>query len=52
MRREQSVLVVPGSQFAMGKYLRIGYGGEPETLRKGLERVGRTLQAVSGHVAS
>jgi aspartate/methionine/tyrosine aminotransferase len=47
MRREQSVLVVPGSQFAMGKYLRIGYGSEPDELRKGLERVGRTLRAVA-----
>jgi aspartate/methionine/tyrosine aminotransferase len=48
MREEQSVLVVPGAQFGMGRYLRIGYGGDVEVLRKGLDRVGRTLAAVQG----
>ncbi|HUH11461.1 MAG TPA: aminotransferase class I/II-fold pyridoxal phosphate-dependent enzyme [Longimicrobiales bacterium] len=43
---ETSVLVVPGSQFGMGRYLRIGYGiGEAE-LEEGLGRVGEVLATV------
>jgi aspartate/methionine/tyrosine aminotransferase len=39
LRREHSVLIVPGAQFAMGKYFRIGYGSDPEYTAKGLARV-------------
>jgi aspartate/methionine/tyrosine aminotransferase len=44
LRREQSVLLVPGEQFGMGKYLRIGYGGDVEYAMKGMERVDATLR--------
>jgi len=44
IRVEQSALVVPGEQFGMGKYLRIGFGSDPEHLVKGLERISETLR--------
>lgn len=44
LRVEQDVLVVPGSHFGMGPYVRIGFGIEPEPLRSGLERVTRLVQ--------
>jgi DNA-binding transcriptional MocR family regulator len=47
IRMEQSVLVVPGEQFGMGNELRIGFGSDPDHLRKGLERVGETLRGLS-----
>ena len=52
--REKSTLVVPGDQFGMDHYLRIGYGCERERLLSGLERVGdmlSTLPKVSSEVA-
>ena len=39
LRREKSVLIVPGDHFGMDGYLRIGFGEEPRYLRAGLERV-------------
>jgi aspartate/methionine/tyrosine aminotransferase len=39
LRTEKSVLVVPGSQFEMEGYLRIGFGYNAEQLRQALERV-------------
>jgi aspartate/methionine/tyrosine aminotransferase len=47
IRLEQSVLVVPGEQFGMGNYVRIGFGGDPDHLLKGLERVAETLDRLS-----
>jgi len=44
IRVEQSVLVVPGEQFRMGKYLRIGYGYDPEALAKGLARIEEVIR--------
>ena len=44
IRVEQSALVVPGEQFGLGKYLRIGFGSDPEHLVKGLERISETLR--------
>ncbi len=46
LRTEQSVLVVPGEVFSMGKYIRIGYGYDPKRTLKGLERVSETLASV------
>jgi aspartate/methionine/tyrosine aminotransferase len=43
LRREQSVLIVPGDQFGMGKYFRVGYGGHPDYTLKGLARVSEAL---------
>jgi aspartate/methionine/tyrosine aminotransferase len=39
LRREKSVLVVPGDHFGMDGHLRLGFGDEPEYLRAGLGRV-------------
>jgi aspartate/methionine/tyrosine aminotransferase len=47
IRLEQSVLVVPGEQFGMGKYLRIGFGSDMDYTLKGLERVGETLRQIT-----
>jgi len=43
LRTEQSVLVVPGQVFSMGKFIRIGYGYDPKRLKRGLDRVGTVL---------
>jgi aspartate/methionine/tyrosine aminotransferase len=39
LRRDKSVLIVPGDHFGMDGYLRIGFGDEPEYLRVGLDRL-------------
>jgi hypothetical protein len=44
--REKSTLVVPGDQFGMDHYLRIGYGCERERLLSGLGRVGEVLSTL------
>lgn len=45
LRVEEGVLIVPGDQFGMDGYLRIGYGGPEKDLMEGLER----LRHVLGH---
>jgi aspartate/methionine/tyrosine aminotransferase len=47
IREEHSVLIVPGDQFGMGKYFRIGYGSDPDYTMKGLARVGEALRRFS-----
>jgi aspartate/methionine/tyrosine aminotransferase len=44
--QEKSTLVVPGDQFGMDHYLRIGYGCERERLISGLGRVGDVLSTL------
>jgi aspartate/methionine/tyrosine aminotransferase len=44
IRQDHSVLIVPGAQFGMGRYFRIGYGSDPEYTMKGLARVSETLR--------
>jgi len=39
LRQEKSVLIVPGEQFLMGKYLRIGFGSNANHLREGLDLI-------------
>jgi aspartate/methionine/tyrosine aminotransferase len=39
LRRERSVLIVPGDHFGLDHYLRIGYGSKIEYLQAGLERI-------------
>jgi hypothetical protein len=39
LRRERSVLITPGAHFGIGRYVRIGYGYDAETLRGGLARI-------------
>ncbi len=46
LRDEQSLLVVPGDQFGMDGYLRIGLGNEPEDLKAGLARMDRVLESL------
>ena len=40
LRLEKSVLIVPGDQFNMDGYLRLGFGDQPEQLRAALQRLG------------
>jgi len=46
LRREHSVLVVPGDHFQMDGYLRLGFGMEPRVLEEGLARLGRLLRSL------
>jgi aspartate/methionine/tyrosine aminotransferase len=43
LRLEKSLLIVPGDHFGMDGYLRLGFGDEPEQLRKALERLGEAI---------
>lgn len=43
LRKEKGTLIVPGDQFNMDGYFRIGYGGESEQLKEGLNRISNTL---------
>jgi hypothetical protein len=52
LRDEQSVLVVPGSQFGMEKYLRVGFGHCAEKLARALARISETLRAEQGRSRS
>ncbi len=47
IREEQSVLLVPGDQLGVGKYIRFGYGSDVEFTLKGLARVDETLARIS-----
>ncbi|MBI3733782.1 MAG: aminotransferase class I/II-fold pyridoxal phosphate-dependent enzyme [Chloroflexi bacterium] len=47
LRRDQSVLIVPGDQFGMDHYLRIGYGPREPYLKTGLNRIDATLKALT-----
>ena len=46
IREEQSVLIVPGDHFGMDRYLRIGFGCDPELLIGALDRAGEVLDTV------
>lgn len=43
LRLEKSVLITPGAHFGIGKYIRVGYGYDPEKTLRGLSRVGELL---------
>ncbi len=47
IREEQSVLLVPGDMFGLGKGFRIGFGYDIERTLKGLARVDETLAQVA-----
>jgi aspartate/methionine/tyrosine aminotransferase len=47
IRREQSVLLVPGDVFGLGKGLRFGFGFDIEHTLKGLARADQTLSEVA-----
>ena len=44
IRREQNVLLVPGDHFQTPRFLRFGYGNEPDELEAALDRVARGLR--------
>lgn len=43
LRTDQSVLIVPGDHFGMGKFLRIGFGNPPQQLKRALQRFATAL---------
>jgi len=47
IRKEQSVLLVPGDMFGLGKGIRFGFGYEIERTLKGLARVDEVLESVA-----
>ncbi len=49
LRREKSVLLVPGDQFGMDGYLRIGFGNPSSELESALDRVGALVEEIAGH---
>jgi aspartate/methionine/tyrosine aminotransferase len=46
IRRDKSVLVVPGDHFDMDGYLRIGFGNHPGHVASALDLVGEVLDAI------
>jgi aspartate/methionine/tyrosine aminotransferase len=46
LRDEESVLVVPGDQFGMDGFLRLGLGNEPQDLKAGLDRIDHVLDSL------
>lgn len=50
LRVEKSVLIVPGSQFEEGSFMRIGFGIPEGELREALARVGELVEAVRAAV--
>jgi len=47
LRVEKSLLLVPGDQFGMDHYLRIGFGNPEDELRDGLGRIAEAFDEVS-----
>lgn len=47
LRREKSVLLVPGDQFGMDGYLRIGFGNPAAELEAALDRVGELVEGLA-----
>jgi aspartate/methionine/tyrosine aminotransferase len=47
VRKEQSVLIVPGDMLGGGRALRFGFGYDADRLREGLARVDKTLDSLS-----
>jgi aspartate/methionine/tyrosine aminotransferase len=46
LRKEKSVLIVPGDHFLMGKYLRIGFGSGADHLREGLRLISEFIRGI------
>ena len=51
LRLEKSVLIVPGDQFNMDGYLRLGFGDQPEQLRAALQRLGDGIAECGWRIA-
>lgn len=43
LRVEKSILVVPGDHFGMDGWLRVGFGDDTDTLKRGLDRLSEML---------
>lgn len=52
LRDEKSVLIVPGDQFGMDRFVRIGYGAEPHVLEQGLGLFSELLSSVRAEVGT
>jgi len=48
LRERHSTLIVPGDQFGLDRFLRIGFGAEEPVLREGLRRLELALAAHEG----
>ena len=48
LRRERSVLIVPGRQVGLERHIRIGFGYDPDALRRGLERIDLAIEELTG----
>ena len=46
LREAEGVLIVPGDHFGLDGYLRLGFGGRADSLRRGLARLDRVLAAL------
>ena len=46
VRREKSVLLIPGDHFAMDGYIRIGFGNHPGHVTSALDLVGEVLDTI------
>jgi len=46
LRTEHSVLICPGDQFGLDRHIRIGFGSDPEALRRGLQRLEPIVDAL------
>jgi aspartate/methionine/tyrosine aminotransferase len=44
LRAQKGVLIVPGEQLGMEEFVRFGYGGDPDILRRALTRVGEWMK--------
>lgn len=52
LRDEESLLVVPGDQFGMDGFLRIGLGNEPAELKESLARMDRVIASLGSPAAT
>jgi aspartate/methionine/tyrosine aminotransferase len=48
LMHEKSVLIVPGDQFGLDRYLRISFGLPPDYLRAGLDRIHQLIVELGG----
>ncbi len=52
LRRRKDMLLVPGTQFGMDQFLRIGFAGEAEQLQRGLTKLGELLDEFEAESAA
>ena len=48
LRREQSVLIVPGDHFGLDRFVRISYGLPHDYLEEGLGRIHQLVTSLGG----